>query len=143
MRTVLSDEPVAFQFFALFRAVMGLLILNHGLVVFNAEKMDQMAGFLGESLSMPMPMLMAYLAKGSEFFGGVLLVLGLFTRFACIPLFIAMAVAAFATHEGKIFSEAEPAFMYLVLFCAIFLAGSGKWSLDNLLFAKRDQKANG
>lgn len=49
-------------------------------------------------LGLPMPTLMAALAAGTEFFGAILLLLGLATRLISIPLMITMLVAAFTVH---------------------------------------------
>ena len=49
-------------------------------------------------LGLPLPELMVSLAAGSEFFGAILLVLGLGTRLISIPLMFTMLVAAFAVH---------------------------------------------
>ncbi|WP_299789468.1 DoxX family protein [uncultured Shewanella sp.] len=49
-------------------------------------------------LGLPMPEVMVALAAGSEFFGGILLILGLATRFISIPLMVTMLVAAFTVH---------------------------------------------
>lgn len=49
-------------------------------------------------LGLPAPELMTALAAGTEFFGGVLLLLGLAIRWISIPLMVTMLVAAFAVH---------------------------------------------
>lgn len=49
-------------------------------------------------LGMPFPTLMAWLATMSEVGGAILLLLGLATRFATIPLMVTMLVAAITTH---------------------------------------------
>lgn len=49
-------------------------------------------------LGLPMPEVMVALAAGSEFVGGILLILGLATRLISIPLMVTMAVAAFSVH---------------------------------------------
>ncbi|BDQ65895.1 DoxX family protein [Shewanella xiamenensis] len=49
-------------------------------------------------LGLPMPTLMAALAAGTEFFGAILLLLGLATRLISIPMMITMLVAAFTVH---------------------------------------------
>ncbi|USD35843.1 MULTISPECIES: DoxX family protein [Ferrimonas] len=49
-------------------------------------------------LGLPFPELMAGLAAGTEFFGGILLIVGLFTRLISLPLMVTMLVAAFAVH---------------------------------------------
>ncbi|WP_394203588.1 DoxX family protein [Shewanella waksmanii] len=49
-------------------------------------------------LGLPMPEVMVALAAGTEFFGGLLLIVGLATRLISIPLMVTMLVAAFAVH---------------------------------------------
>ncbi|ABV37355.1 DoxX family protein [Shewanella sediminis HAW-EB3] len=49
-------------------------------------------------LGLPMPEVMVGLAAGTEFFGGILLILGLATRLISIPLMVTMLVAAFSVH---------------------------------------------
>ncbi len=49
-------------------------------------------------LGLPMPELMAALAAGTEFAGGLLLVVGLAVRWVSLPLMITMLVAAFTVH---------------------------------------------
>ena len=92
-----------------------------------------MAGSLGSELGLPFPLLMAYLAKGTEFFGGLLFALGLFTRFTTIPLAITMAVAILGSHQGQITGDGEHPFLFFLIFAAFFFIGSGKWSIDYLV----------
>ncbi|MGL5024462.1 MAG: HvfX family Cu-binding RiPP maturation protein [Shewanella oncorhynchi] len=49
-------------------------------------------------LGLPMPAVMAGLAAGTEFFGAILLLLGLTTRLISIPLMVTMLVAALTVH---------------------------------------------
>jgi len=49
-------------------------------------------------LGLPFPTLMAYMAWGSEYFGAILLALGLATRWISIPLMVTMIVAAVTVH---------------------------------------------
>jgi uncharacterized membrane protein YphA (DoxX/SURF4 family) len=49
-------------------------------------------------LGLPMPEVMAALAAGTEFIGGILLIVGFAVRWISIPLMITMLVAAFAVH---------------------------------------------
>ncbi|MDT8310326.1 MAG: DoxX family protein [Methylophaga sp.] len=49
-------------------------------------------------LGLPFPELLAYLAWGAEYFGAILLLLGLAVRWVSIPLMITMLVAAFSVH---------------------------------------------
>lgn len=126
-------KPFGIDALAIIRICTGILILLHGKMVFDSGIMNGMAESMSKDLAMPFPLLMAYLAKGSEFFGGLSFALGLFTRFVSIPLTITMAVAAFGAHHGQINGEGEHAFLFLLIFAAFFFIGSGKWSVDYLL----------
>ena len=74
-----------------------------------------------------------------EFFGGSLILLGLFTRWTAFILSGMMAVAYWMAHgtNGKGFlpvqNGGEPAVIYCFVFLYFFFAGGGSWSLDNLL----------
>jgi putative oxidoreductase len=73
------------------------------------------------------------LAIFAEFFCGILLVLGLFTRLACVPLIIAMCVALFIVNHGDFFGKGELPALYLVGFVAILFAGPGRISVDGMM----------
>ncbi len=51
-------------------------------------------------LGLPFPTINAYMAWGAEYFGAIILALGLATRWVCIPLMITMVVAATTVHIG-------------------------------------------
>ena len=57
----------------------------------------------------------------------------------CNTLFIAMIVAYFVAHAKDPFELKQLAFIYLMLPVVVFLQGSGKYSVDALLFAGRVQ----
>lgn len=74
----------------------------------------------------------------AEFFCGIFIVLGLFTRLAVIPTFITMVVAYFIAHGTDAFDARIPAFTYLILSVPVFILGGGKYSIDALLFKKKE-----
>ena len=92
------------------------------------------------SLGIPLPYLNALLAGSTEFLGGSLLFLGLFSRIAAIPLFFTLSVAyltagreALSTLITKLdpslfFSDTAFLFIYAVLI--VFCFGPGKISFD-------------
>lgn len=132
-KNLLSVNPLGVEALSIIRFSAGILILIHGKMVFDIQIMSGMAESLHKDMGMPFPMLMAYLAKGSEFFGGLLFALGLLTRFVSIPLVITMLVAVLGAHHGDITGEAEHAFLFLLVFASFFFIGSGKWSIDYLI----------
>ena len=74
----------------------------------------------------------------AEFFCGILVTIGLFTRLAVIPILITMIVVVFVALKGKGFDDKQLAFLFLILSVVIFVLGSGKYSADALLFKKRN-----
>ena len=66
------------------------------------------------------------------------LVLGLLHRIVLIPLLIIAAVTCFCVSEvclpGACCVTKETTWMFFAAFAALFLSGSGKWSLDRMLF---------
>jgi len=85
----------------------------------------------------PFPKILAPFVAGVEFAGGILLLLGLFTRIAAVPLVIVMIVAIISAKWDEIdsletlleFDESA----YLALFLWLAIAGPGLISLDHLL----------
>jgi len=75
----------------------------------------------------------------AEFFCSILIVFGLLTRLATLPLIIGMIVAAFVIHGNDPFSVKELSLFYLSLYFALAFLGGGKYSADYLL-GKRIQK---
>jgi len=118
--------------FALMRIVAGLLFALHG-----AQKLF---GVLGGT---KVPLFSLYGAAGViEFFGGLLIALGLL---GCWAAFIAsgeMAVAYFMGHFPKGFWPIQNGGELAVLYCFVFLyiatRGSGVWSVD-AAFARKER----
>jgi putative oxidoreductase len=85
----------------------------------------------------PFPAFMTPFVSGVEFVGGLLLLLGLFTRIAATPLVIVMIVAIVSAKLGQIDSlETLLGFeevAYMALFGWLAVAGPGPVSLDRVL----------
>jgi len=82
-----------------------------------------------------------------EVWGGLLILLGLFTRPVSFVLAGEMAVAYFQFHFPKspfpTVNNGIPAVLYCFLFLYLMLAGGGAWSLDALIArARRSRAAN-
>lgn len=76
------------------------------------------------------------LAAFAEFICSCLVILGLTTRFATIPLMVTMLVAWQIAHANDPFGTQEKAVFYLLSFLTLFITGPGKYSLDQKLFGK-------
>ena len=76
------------------------------------------------------------LAAFAEFVCSVLVILGLTTRLAAIPLIVTMLVAWQVAHADDPFSSQEKAVFYLLSFLTILITGPGKYSLDQKIFGK-------
>ena len=118
------------------RVGLGLLMMfNHGWIKLSG--FDRMSGklveFLGLSSSTSLTM-----AIFAEFFCSFLLIIGLFSRLATIPLMITM-VMALKVKNFQIFGAEnnELALLFLIGYVSIFLLGSGKYSLDGMLYKKK------
>ncbi|MBA3722192.1 MAG: DoxX family protein [Parachlamydiaceae bacterium] len=91
------------------------------------------------SLGIPLPHVNALLVGGFELVGGILLILGLFSRFATIPLMIIMIMAYLTADFSSVvdlfrgnpdsFFDKTP-FLFLYASIIVFCFGPGKVSLD-------------
>lgn len=73
------------------------------------------------------------MAAFAEFFCALLVMVGLFTRAAVIPLIITMATAFFTVHLNDPFGQQEKVILFGFAFIALFLMGPGRISLDHHL----------
>lgn len=118
----------------LLRLGAGAFILTHGI----PKLMSVFAGEFqfGDPIGLG-PELSLILSAFAEGICGLLVLLGLGTRFASGVLVINMAVAGFIAHAADPFGTKEKALLFLIFFIVILLFGGGKYSLDNKLFNKR------
>ena len=89
------------------------------------------------SLGIPAPELQAPLASFTELICGSLILVGLFTRLASVPLIITMIVAT-ATAKKEAIHAVDDLFgiveyLYIVILIYLGVGGPGPLSLDNLL----------
>ena len=114
------------QMLSILRIMSALLFIAHGT--------QKLFGFPAGERGMP-PLFSIYgLAGVLETFGGILLLIGLFTRPVAFLLSGMMAVAYFMAHAPQNFYPANNGGDAAILFCFVFLylftAGPGPWSLD-------------
>lgn len=113
---------------SLMRVVTALLFMQHG-----AQKLF---GVPSDTTKVPVDLFsLMGLAGVLEFFGGLLILLGLFTRPVAFLLAGEMAVAYFMAHAPKGFwpllNRGELAALYCFVFLYLAAAGGGPWSGDH------------
>jgi putative oxidoreductase len=114
---------------SILRIITAFLFMQHG-----AQKIF---GLLGGSRGGPpsFPTL-PWIAGVLEFFGGLLILIGLFTRPVAFILSGLMAVAYFKAHAPREFwpllNGGELAALYSFVFLYLSAAGGGPWSLDSI-----------
>ena len=113
------------QTYALLRIVSGFLFLWHGL--------QKLSGFPAAAPE-EMPAVIGYVAGPIELGGGLLLLVGLYTRWAAFLCSGLMAAAYWmahgSTHLLPLINEGELAALYCFVFLFIAAKGPGIWSVD-------------
>jgi putative oxidoreductase len=113
---------------ALLRIMTALLFIEHGTMkLFGFPPSAEAAGASG----LPPLILVAALL---EVVGGLLLLIGLFTRPVAFILSGEMAVAYFMAHAPQSFfpihNNGDSAILFCFVFLYLFFAGPGAWSID-------------
>lgn len=118
------------------RIVVGLVMAGHG-----SQKLFGWFGGYGfeatanafAGMGLKPGVVMAALAGGGEFLGGVLLILGLFTRLAALNVAVIMAVAIFTAHSSAFFLPAGMEYALTLLAASLVLleTGGGALSCDS------------
>jgi len=113
---------------SILRIVAAFLFLEHG-----AQKLF---GFPGARANPTVTFSLIWFAGVIEFFGGLPLLLGIFTRPVAFLLSGEMAFAYFISHAPKGFwpllNRGELAALYCFVFLYLAAAGGGPWSIENL-----------
>jgi putative oxidoreductase len=125
-------KPYTDQLVSVLRIISGLLFLQHGTTKYLSIPVSPMSG--------ASPATMGGAAGLIELVGGILIVLGLFTRPVAFILSGTMAVAYFYAHFPKGFfpllNGGELAALYCFVFLFLAAAGGGAWGID----AMRERK---
>ncbi|HEX6002457.1 MAG TPA: DoxX family protein [Burkholderiales bacterium] len=116
---------------AVLRIITGYLLIPHGTA--KLLGMPHQAMFDGLQLVSLMG-----LAGILELFGGLLILIGLFTRPVAFVLCGFMAVAYFMAHASQgsvllpLLNQGELAVLYCFVFLYFVFAGAGAWSVDDM-----------
>jgi putative oxidoreductase len=113
------------------RIAVAALMLTHGIPKFQSLMADgetQFPAVLGMSATLSLT-----LTVFAEVFCSMLILFGLGTRLAVLPLLFTMLVAVLYIHAGEPFGKKELGLLYILPYTTLLLTGSGKYSIDYLL----------
>src|SRR3954463_9651628 len=129
-----TADRVAFLGPALARLTLGVVFVGTGWG--KLQGLDKVTGFFTE-LGIPAPGFNAVLASTAEFACGALLLVGLLSRLAAIPLIVTMAVAILTAKRDSLHGFGDllgfEEWTYIVLALWIAVAGPGPLSLDRFV----------
>lgn len=122
----------------LIRVVVSCFMLTHGakkyMMLFSGEPI-QFADPIG--IGQTNTLILAFVA---EFICSVFILIGFATRLVVIPLIINMFVIVFVVHAPDGFEKQELPGLYLVIFVLLLITGSGKYSIDHLIYKRTRPK---
>lgn len=140
MKNILfSTKPWRTQFLLIIRLFVGCMLIRHGWQIFDPQHINDSETWLTE-VNFPFPRISAYIGKLSELLGGIFLALGFCIRIIALPAVFTMFIITFIIGNGDIFGERSYPFLLLLYYITFFITGPGKWSLDYLLFDKKNEK---
>lgn len=132
IKKVLQPQPLHTDLgILLLRLIFGGMFIRYGYMKMNAY--DQILPMFGDIIGIG-SQLSFNLVIFAELFCGLLVTLGILTRLSVTPIFITMIVAFFVAHANDAFDVKAIAFVFLVLAIVVFIFGSGRFSLDRLIF---------
>src|SRR3982751_6449547 len=118
---------------AVLRIVTALLFIEHGTAKLLAFPMT--------ALAHPPTWSMLWIGGWFELVGGLLMLVGLWTRWVGILLAGEMAVGYFMIHAAKspfpLVNQGEAAILFCFIFLTLAVVGAGNWSIDKILAGKR------
>ncbi|MBI4452106.1 DoxX family protein [Candidatus Woesearchaeota archaeon] len=120
---------------ALLRVILGVIFLYHGYL-----KLFVPGGFIGTkdffaAIGIPLPVYSALLVSVVEFAGGILLVLGILSRWSSVLLLLDMIVAFFVVHLKNGFLVSNGGYEFVLVLIAglvvVLASGAGKLALGS------------
>jgi putative oxidoreductase len=120
---------------------LGILVLRISCAFMALHGWSKLTDFYDGVSEWPDPFMVGPVASKAltvfaEFVCTILLVVGLFTRPALIPLLICMLVIVFVVHAEDTIPDREHPILYLMMYLTLFITGPGKYSVDKLISRK-------
>ncbi|HEU4403028.1 MAG TPA: DoxX family protein [Candidatus Polarisedimenticolia bacterium] len=125
------------------RLCVGWLFMNTGWG--KLHHLPDLVSYFTE-LGIPAPQIQAPFAAANEFVCGLLILVGLATRLASVPLIIVMIVAIATAKKGDLSGVADlfgfTEFLYILLLVYLGVSGPGPLSLDRFLGPRFERRAD-
>ncbi len=135
--TTCSPNDIRSRSTVLIRLAVGLIFLTQGILKFSDPNMGVVRF---TRIGFPHPSFTAHFVGVFEIICGALVLIGLFTRWAAIPLLIIISTAIastkipelFRTNQGFWYMVSDARTDFAMVCCLIFLiaSGAGSWSID-------------
>ncbi len=128
------------------RVSLGVIFMAHGAQKlfggFGGKGLQATAELFATKLGLTPAMLWASLASGGEFFGGLLVLIGLFTRLGALNIAVVMLVAMLGVHWGSFFLRGGIEYTLALLgsALALLIAGAGPASFDAVMQARWERR---
>lgn len=112
------------------RIIFGVLLMNHGIQKWS--NFQELSAVFPDPLGLGSPISLG-LAIFGELVCSMAFIVGFLYRLAMIPMIFTMIVAFFIVHANDAFAVKELAFIYLIVFIIMYIAGPGKFSIDHII----------
>jgi putative oxidoreductase len=107
------------------RIIFGILLMNHGIQKWS--NFQELSAVFPDPLGIGSPISLG-LAIFGELVCSMAFIVGFLYRLAMIPM-----IFTFIVHANDAFAVKEMAFIYLIVFIIIYIAGPGKFSIDHII----------
>jgi len=141
LTNLLFNKKRVFEDFALLvlRLFMGGTFLAYAIK--KVQNFETYTTLFADKLDLPFPLLNLYLVTAIEGIGGIMLILGVLSRFISIPLIITMLAAMFLININNGFAASkfgvEINLAYIAILLIVYAFGSGKFSIDNKILKEK------
>lgn len=127
------------------RVLFGVILIAHGWDKFQITGLDGITGYF-DSIGVPAASLAAPVVGGIELIGGIMIILGAFTRIVSVIIALVMLGAAVFAHASFGIYAANGGWELVGAIgagmLALFAIGAGAWSVDALIARNRSTQTS-